>query len=184
MVGRFRVFMGFVAGAVFAVFSHPSFGGRFAAGLGLAFAGLLLRGWAAGYLEKGKRLAQDGPYATWRHPLYAGSFLMAFGFCLAGTGSPKLEHGFLLWCVFAVLFFGVYPRRMREEEATLERTFGDAWRAFHRRTFRFIPRFPPLRRDAPDVFLWARYRKNREYQAAVGFLAGAALLAGKAWLGL
>jgi protein-S-isoprenylcysteine O-methyltransferase Ste14 len=184
MIGRWRVFLGFVAAAVFAAFSHAAFDARLAGGLAAAFAGLVLRGWAAGYLEKGRRLAQDGPYATWRHPLYAGSFLMALGFCAAGTGGPRVEHSFLVWCVFAVLFFGVYPRRMGQEEATLEKTFGDAWRDYRRKTFRFFPRFPPLKRAEPDRFQWARYRKNREYQAAVGYLAGAALLSVKAWLRL
>lgn len=184
MIARWRVFLGFVAGAVYSVFSHVASERRLAVGLAVAFFGLLLRSRAAGYLEKGKKLAQDGPYAVWRHPLYMGSFLMALGFCIAGTGTPRLEHGFLIWCAFTVLFFGVYPRRVRGEEASLESTFGDAWREYRRRTFRFFPRFPPLRREAPDRFRWIRYRKNREYQAFFGYIAGAGLLAIKAWLRL
>jgi len=175
--------MGFLAGAVYVYFSHVASWQRMAAGLTVALLGLLLRAWAAGYLEKGKRLAQDGPYSYWRHPLYAGSFFMAAGFCLAGTGSGRTWHGFLLWLVFFALFFVVYPRRIREEEASLEKYFGDAWRAYVKRTMRFLPRLIPLKRENPDGFLLGRYRKNGEYNAALGYLAGAGLLLLKLKLG-
>jgi protein-S-isoprenylcysteine O-methyltransferase Ste14 len=148
---------------------------RAGVGLAVALAGLLLRGWAAGYLEKGKRLAQDGPYAWVRHPLYAGSFLMALGFCVAGTGAGRIPSA-VLWGVFLFLFVWIYPRRIKQEEESLEKYFGDAWRAFTAGNRRFLPRCSPLRRDKPDAFLWARYLKNREYNAAVGWLAGAAVV--------
>src|ERR1051326_6756660 len=176
MLGRRRVFLGFVAAVLYAYFSGVASGTRLSLGLAVAFLGLMLRGWAAGYLEKGKRLAQDGPYAYWRHPLYAGSFLLALGFCAAGTGPPRWGASALLWAVFLLLFGGVYPRRIREEEASLEQYFGDGWRAFVRRPPRFLPRLRPARRENPDRFSWARYRKNREYQAALGWLAGAIFL--------
>jgi protein-S-isoprenylcysteine O-methyltransferase Ste14 len=183
-MNRWRVFLGFVAGAVFAVYSHVASWERAAVGLGLAAAGLALRGWAAGYLEKGKRLAQDGPYAVWRHPLYQGSFWLAFGFCVAGTGGPRFLHGALLWGVFLTLFFWVYPRRVKDEEASLEKYFGDAWRSFVKANFRFLPHLPPLRRADPDRFEWARYRRNREYNALFGYLSGVALIVLKGWLRL
>jgi protein-S-isoprenylcysteine O-methyltransferase Ste14 len=188
MAGRWRVFLGFVAAAMYAVFAHVASPGRLAAGLGISLAGLLLRGWAAGHLEKGKRLAQDGPYAFMRHPLYTGSFLLALGFVVAGTGSPAWIHGLIIWSVFLFLFFGVYPRRIRQEEQSLEKYFGDAWREFTRRNHRFLPRLVPVRRPDPSSFEWARYRKNREYQALLGWLAGVLALylkslAEHAWAG-
>ncbi len=184
MIGRFRVFFGFLAGILFVWMSHPAPRYFFIGGLAVSLAGLLLRGWAAGYLEKGRRLAQDGPYALFRHPLYAGSFLIAVGFLLAGAhpvyfaeGGPVYDvHGFILVFVAAALFLGVYPRRIREEEESLEKTFGDAWRVFVSRNTRFFPTFPPFRRPDADSFSWARYRKNREYQAALGVLTGVAVL--------
>ena len=176
MIGRFRVFFGFLAGLLFAWMCHPAPLPRLAAGLAVALAGLLLRGWSAGYLEKGRRLAQDGPYALLRHPLYAGSFLLGLGFVIAGTHRYYEIHAFVVAVAFLALFFGVYPRRIVEEEATLEKTFGDGWRAFTARNSRFLPSLHPFRRDDPDVFSWPLYRKNREYQAALGWLAGAAVL--------
>ncbi len=181
MIGRWRVFFGFVAGFLFLFLSHAASWPRVWAGLALSFIGLLVRAWAAGYLEKGKRLAQDGPYSFIRHPLYAGSFLLALGFCVAGTGSFRTWHGAVLWVVFVVLFFGVYPKRIREEEATLEAHFGDPWREFVRLRKRFLPRLSPVRRDNPDTFVLARYIKNTEYNAFIGWLAGVAVILFKAF---
>jgi protein-S-isoprenylcysteine O-methyltransferase Ste14 len=174
--------MGFVAGGLFAFLSHVDSWQRLGVGLAVAFAGLALRGWAAGYLEKGKRLAQDGPYSIWRHPLYAGSTIMALGFCVAGTGMYDALHSTLLWIVLIVLFGWVYPRRIREEEGSLEKYFGDAWRGYVARSHRFLPRLPGPRRPDADRFEWWRYGKNHEYNAFFGFLAGAALLSAKAYL--
>lgn len=176
MIGRWRVFMGFMAAGLYAFLARPASAALVVGGALLAVAGLALRAWAAGYLEKGRRLAQDGPYAWVRHPLYAGSFLLALGFCLAGTDPAVPGRAALLWGVFFFLFFWVYPRRIREEEATLQNTFGDAWRAFTARNRRFLPRLVPFRRAGPDVFLWSRYRKNREHNALLGGLFGAVLL--------
>ena len=46
-------------------------------------AGLLLRAWATGHLEKNIRLAESGPYAYVRNPLYLGTLLVAAGFVIA-----------------------------------------------------------------------------------------------------
>ena len=170
--------MGLIAGALFLFLSHAGGWPRVALGLAIAFGGLFLRGRAAGYLEKGKRLAQDGPYAWIRHPLYAGSFLMALGFTVAGTSSYWPVHGWILWAVFLTLFVGIYPRRIKEEEASLEKYFGDAWRQFTARNRRFLPRCSTLGRENPDRFEWARYRQNKEHNAAWGWLAGVAVVRG------
>lgn len=180
MMSRFRVFFGFLAGGLFVWMSHPAPAARLWAGLSAAFLGVLLRGWAAGYLEKGKKLAQDGPYAFLRHPLYDGSFLIALGLAVAGTNADYEIHAGILAGVFLLLFVGLYPLHIRREEAILEGIFGDSWRAFVARSHRFLPSFPPFRRPDADAFSWARYIKNREYQAALGFLAGVGVLLWKA----
>jgi protein-S-isoprenylcysteine O-methyltransferase Ste14 len=176
MISRMRVPLGFVAAAIFVVFAHISSWQRASVGLLVAFLGLLLRGWAAGYLEKGKKLAQDGPYVIWRHPLYAGSFFLALGFCVAGTGSAHMIPDAILWVVFLLLFVWIYPLRIKDEEQKLETHFGDAWREFTSKNHRFFPRIPQKRRDDADGFLWARYIKNKEYKACMGFLLGVAVL--------
>lgn len=183
MIARWRVFMGFVAGVAFLLLSHVSDWRRAAAGLVVSLLGLMLRGWAAGYLEKGKRLAQDGPYAWVRHPLYAGSFLMAFGFSLAGTGVVPVAS-VTLWGIFLFLFGWIYPRRIVTEEQSLEKYFGDAWRTFVSRNRRFLPSARPFRRPDADRFLWSRYLKNKEYNAAIGWAAGVVVVLVKGLLGL
>src|SRR5688572_13869675 len=104
MTSRFRVFFGFLAGGLFVWMSHPAPAARLWAGLALALAGVLLRGWAAGYLEKGRKLAQDGPYSFLRHPLYDGSFLIALGITVAGINGRYEIHAAILAAVFVLLF--------------------------------------------------------------------------------
>ena len=82
---KLRVPLGTVLGLIFLIFMHPSRSSLWIGGL-LAFAGGTIRIWAAGHIEKGKSLAQGGPYALTRNPLYLGSFLMALGVLIAGQG--------------------------------------------------------------------------------------------------
>src|SRR5579864_4891042 len=65
-------------------------------GSAVALFGLLIRAIAAGHLRKREALAQTGPYARTRNPLYFGSALIAVGFALAGRS----------WLVAALL--GIY----------------------------------------------------------------------------
>ena len=83
-VQRIRVPAGFVFAAIYLYFSQPTID-FLLAGLALAAAGLALRLWASGHLEKGTRLAARGPYRWTRNPLYLGSFLMGLGFTLAAV---------------------------------------------------------------------------------------------------
>ncbi|MGH8104132.1 MAG: methyltransferase family protein, partial [bacterium] len=48
-------------------------------GAPLIVGGAALRIWAAGTIKKQQTLAQEGPYALMRHPLYFGSFLGGLG---------------------------------------------------------------------------------------------------------
>jgi protein-S-isoprenylcysteine O-methyltransferase Ste14 len=181
MLSRLRVFFGFLGAILFAWMSHPAPTPRLWLGLLIALSGVLLRGWAAGYLEKGRKLAQDGPYSFLRHPLYDGSYLIALGLTVAGARTAYELQSWILAGMFLLLFMGLYPLHIRREEAILERIFGDAWHAFVERSHRFLPTFPPFQRPDADTFCWARYRKNKEYQAALGFLAGVAILLWKGY---
>ena len=68
-VQRLRVPLGFALIAAFLVAAEPS---RWSMILGLPFAGagLGIRAWAAGHLEKNQQLAEAGPYAYVRNPLF------------------------------------------------------------------------------------------------------------------
>lgn len=168
-VARLRVPLGFVLVAAFAWLSAPD-SRSLAWGLPVAAIGLLLRGWAAGHLAKNERLAVNGPYAHMRNPLYVGTLLAAAGLAIAAR-----QWGLAI--LFAVVFAFVYLPAIELEEQYL-RTLFPEYAAYAERVPMLWPRF---RAQAPGRFEWRLYRRNEEYQALLGFLAGAALLAWKAW---
>ncbi|MGC2498934.1 MAG: methyltransferase, partial [Acidobacteriaceae bacterium] len=67
----------------------------------LVVPGLLLRGYASGYVKKNAELTVTGPYAYTRNPLYLGSMLIAAGFAVAAQS---------IWIavVLVVLFLAIY----------------------------------------------------------------------------
>lgn len=158
--------------AAFAWFSHPDYL-SLAVGLPLSACGLALRAWAAGHLAKDQRLAQSGPYAFTRNPLYLGTLITALGLAAAG-------RSIALALLFALLFVFVYLPAIELEEQHLAEILPD-YPQFAKRVPLLIPRWP--RMFGPDRFSASLYRKNREYQALVGWLPGAAWLIARAiWL--
>jgi protein-S-isoprenylcysteine O-methyltransferase Ste14 len=127
---------------------------------------LLLRGWAAGHLEKNRELATSGPYAYVRNPLYLGTLLAAGGFVIAAR---RWELGLL----FALVFGLVYLPVIELEEQRLRELFPD-YEAYAQRVPVLLPRGGVTVHSRR--FRWSVYRKNEEYQAALGFLAGLAVL--------
>jgi protein-S-isoprenylcysteine O-methyltransferase Ste14 len=171
---RWRVPLGFALGIAYLVFSRPTPRLLAAGGL-MALAGLILRGYAAGCLEKNRALATCGPYAHTRNPLYLGSFIMGAGFAVAGGA-------WILGLAFLALFLLVYWPVMRREEQFLRKEFGEAYEKYAS----VVPFFLPSWRRAPEGgegFCWRLYRKNREYQAAAGYCGGILFLALKMLLG-
>ena len=91
---KIRVPAGLLVAIVFVFAMRPSFHSILTGGAA-AVAGAALRIWAAGHIDKGRRLARGGPYAFTRNPLYFGSSLMGAGFALAG-GRWTLALGCLI----------------------------------------------------------------------------------------
>ena len=170
---RWRVPMGFALGAAYLIFSRPTFKLLASGGL-LALAGVLLRALAAGYLAKNQSLTTSGPYAYTRNPLYLGSLLMGLGFALAGGSWP-------LAAALLVFFLAIYRPVMHREAAGLRHKFGEAYEQYAREVPLFVPRLSGAR-SGNEKFLWQRYRRNREYEAALGYLVALVFLALKAWL--
>ncbi len=101
-------------------------------GLALAFVGMLIRLHASGFVMKNKELAQNGPYALMRHPLYTGNILLITGFALA--------NGAIWPLVLALFFFWFYyPTAIEYEDRKLHNIFGDEWRVWSARTPALIP---------------------------------------------
>jgi protein-S-isoprenylcysteine O-methyltransferase Ste14 len=173
-VARLRVPSGFLIVLVFAWFSHPT-ARSLEVGLPLSIAGLALRAWAAGCLVKDRRLATGGPYGYTRNPLYLGTLLVAAGLAIAAR-SPWLG------ALFGAVFLFVYLPVIQLEEQHLRRLFTD-YAAFAERVPMLWPRLPAMPDATAEPFRWAIYLKNREYQAAIGFAAGAAFLIWKRFAG-
>lgn len=109
-----------------------------AIGGGIAFLGTAIRAWAAGCIKKDRELTTTGPYAHTRNPLYLGSFLIGIGVTMAGGW-------WIFTALFVLFFFLVYRRTMKNEEALLEREFGEPYRRYRAAVPRLLPRLTPYR---------------------------------------
>ena len=165
-LARWRVPLGFVSAILAVLLAHPSWS-SWRTGLLVALAGEAIRVWAAGHLEKSREVTRSGPYRWTRHPLYAGSAVMALGIVIAC-------RSWLLAAIATVYMVATITAAVRTEEAFLRRTFGDTYDRY-----RNSQAEPMMRR-----FSLERALRNREYRALVGLLSGFALLALKAMLSL
>ena len=151
--------LGFLAAAATLAAANPTWT-TWRAGFIVALAGEALRVWAAGHLEKSREVTRSGPYQWTRHPLYAGSTLIAAGVVIA-AGS------WLVAAVAAIYMASTLVAAIRTEEAFLRRTFGDTYDRYR------DSRAEPMARP----FSLARAVRNKEYRAVAGLLAGFAILA-------
>jgi protein-S-isoprenylcysteine O-methyltransferase Ste14 len=169
---RWRVRAGYPLAILFLYLASPT-PLAIALGAAIAAAGLLLRGAAAGHLRKLETLTTSGPYAWMRNPLYFGSALLAAGFAVAG-------HSLWAALVLAAYFGTFYPVVMNKEEGELRERYGVAFIEYAKRVPIFLPR-PPRRGDLSSAtgangFSWEQYRRNREYQAALGAVVALGVL--------
>jgi protein-S-isoprenylcysteine O-methyltransferase Ste14 len=168
VVARLRVATGFVLVAAFAWLSRPDWDSLIY-GLPVSVLGLSLRAWATGYLEKNIRLAESGPYAYVRNPLYLGTLLVAAGLVIA-------SRRWLLAMLFAGVFVLIYLPVIELEEQHLRNLF-PGFDSYARRVPALWPRLKAVEPKAR--FRWDLYVRNREYQALLGYLAGVAVLLAK-----
>ncbi|MEW6026512.1 MAG: isoprenylcysteine carboxylmethyltransferase family protein [Planctomycetota bacterium] len=109
-------------------------------GFGLIFLGMLLHIWAIGCLVRNSQLTSWGPYRFVRHPFYLANFLIDMGICAVGAQ-------WYIFAVYLILFYFIYYRRMKMEEATLTELFPNDYPVYIQKVPRFIPllfeRYPP-----------------------------------------
>lgn len=184
-VTRWRVRAGYPLAILYWWLARPSYR-SILIGAVIAIIGLAVRASAAGHLRKIQSLTTSGPYAWTRNPLYLGSAIMAAGFAVAGNS---------WWSalVLVAYFCAFYPAVMRNEESELRERYGAAFTAYAARVPLFFP-LPPRRASSTTQnssasadtsapagrFSFAQYRRNREYQAALGVFAALFLV----WLRL
>lgn len=109
--------------------------------LALSLAGLTWVQWALDvqfnttlHVQEDHKLIQHGPYHWVRHPMYTVLIALGLGW---GLVSANLVIGFPV----SVAVVGIILNRIRREEATLVEIFGDQYRAYMKRTGRFLPKF-------------------------------------------
>lgn len=157
---RWRVPLGYPVGIACLLLARPTLT-SIVIGSVIALLGLAVRAAAAGHLRRAKGIADTGPYARTRNPLYFGSALLAVGFLVA---SHSLFAALLLGAYFAVF----YPVVMRREEAELRWNYGAAFEEYAGRVPLFLPKLGSTHGAGKTQFSFAQYVHNREYKAAIG----------------
>jgi protein-S-isoprenylcysteine O-methyltransferase Ste14 len=113
---------------------------RVVAGVAVIALGAVLAFWARvsfaswrirAQLDAGHRLATGGPFALIRNPIYSAMNLLALGTAI-WVNNAGAWLGVLLMAIGGEL-------RTRAEEPLLEQAFGEEYRAYRRRTWRFVP---------------------------------------------
>lgn len=157
--------------------ARPDDGSLWAGGA-VVLGGLVIRGWAAGVLDKDRTLAVSGPYAFSRNPLYLGSFVIGVGAVLAGGR-------FWIGAVFLAFYAWAYGEKMTRERGGLEARFGEDYRDYRQSVPALLPRLSPYRAPGgagrgATRFTMGRYLHNREWEAALGAVAAMGFLVLKA----
>jgi len=170
LFARWRVRLGYLLAVFVLWFARPT-PRSVLSGAVVGLAGLWIRAYAAGYLHKQEVLTVTGPYAHTRNPLYLGSSLLALGAAIAARS----------WISAAILlgyFATVYSVVMRREEGELLGHHGAAFQAYAAAVPLFLPRITPAKLPGAGggQFSFAQYKKNHEYQAALGYLLLLAVL--------
>ena len=161
---RWRVRLGYLLAIVTLWLARPTLCSILVGGL-VGLVGLAIRAYAAGYLHKQEVLTVTGPYARTRNPLYFGSSILALGAAVA-------MHSVWAAALLLVYFALVYSMVMRREEMELRRQHGAAFDQYAASVPLFFPRLLSIASGAVAAagFSWKQYKKNHEYQAALGFV--------------
>ena len=154
--------LGFACGAAVLWLAQPT-PQSLAIGGAIALVGEMVRIWAAGHLEKGREVTQSGPYQITRHPLYAGSAIVALGAAVASAriGAAALIGSYMVITILAAV---------RHEERNMRARFGDGYDSYLESRTAQVTRAFSLRRAM---------RVNKEYKAIAGLVAFALMMAAK-----
>jgi protein-S-isoprenylcysteine O-methyltransferase Ste14 len=162
---KLRLPLGFLLGILYLAFARAT-PLTLITGGAVAFAGVLVRAWASGHIQKNDRLATGGPYAHTRNPLYFGSFLIGAGFAIA-------VHWALLLLVIAFWVL-VYVPTMERERENIRSRFPESFAEYEANVPAFLPRVVPWRGTGPGAepagFSLDLYLKHGEWKAALVFV--------------
>jgi len=112
-------------------------------GVGMGLLGIFLLLWVhhtldkyfamPGVMKEHQSLVTGGPYQWVRHPMYTALFLVTIVYFL-------ISANWFIGVVWIGWIMGTVASMLRDEEAALIEKFGDEYRAYMRRTGRFLPR--------------------------------------------
>jgi protein-S-isoprenylcysteine O-methyltransferase Ste14 len=161
---RYRVRLGYPLAIAVLFFARPE-AKTIVYGAIVGVVGLALRAWAAGYLHKQEVLTVTGPYAFTRNPLYLGSAILAIG---AAVAMRSWISAIILLAYFSIFYSVV----IRKEEGELRPRYTEQFDRYAASVPQFFPRLSPARVPGATSgsFSGAQYKKNHEWQAAVGFV--------------
>ena len=162
---KFRWPLAILFSIAIALLMKPQF---FWIGLLLSMIGEILQVWCFASLHKKKELANNGPYAIVRNPMYLGRYLLILG-AIVITGRP------FLIITFTVVYYFYMVNRVKREEKILEEIFKADYRIYCQQ----VPRFSPLRRNLKKTklrfFKWELFFENNAHlnllAVSVGYLA-------------
>ena len=90
-------------------------------------------------------------------------------------------RSWIIGVAFAAFFVLVYWPVMKREAQFLRGEFPEAFEPYAKQVPLFFPKLPRIP-AGNEKFQWALYLKNREYEAAAGYVAAMLFLALKMWL--
>jgi len=163
-----RVLIGYPLALLYLFFARPRSLELFFVTVALVLLGCALRGWAAGYLVKRKRVAVGGPYAYVRNPLYLGSAIIAVGCGVALWGSSIPWIAGILWAGFVVALGIIYPAKIKAEEKELVSLLNGPYEKYARQVPAFLPWKGRVSGLGEQSFSLQTYFANREYQCVAG----------------
>jgi protein-S-isoprenylcysteine O-methyltransferase Ste14 len=138
------VCLGFLIQPRWVAFAHVDLPGWLRlAGIPLGFSGIALFAWMLVHLglnvtstsrpRQSAKLVTSGPYRWIRHPMYTFTLVLLLSASLL-TASGVVAVG-------GLIMFALLAARSGLEEQRLGEKFGEAYRAYQRRTGRFLPRW-------------------------------------------
>ena len=116
--------------------------------------GMFFRAWSAGYINKDKELATEGPYSLTRNPLYFGNLLIGTGIALASDNWAAVLICALYYFPFFIFLIVIERQRMKKR-------FGARYEEWARQANLFFPRIKRIKKFNFNI---AYYMKNREYR--------------------
>ena len=160
---KLRLWLAWIGGVFLFLSSQPSNRG-FRIGIPITLAGMLMRIWASGFIErKNRKLATAGPFAHVRNPLYVGNFLI-------GLGIVAIVQNWLTAIVFLVGFVILCRGTVLKEEGELAGRFGEPYQAYIKAVPRFFPRLTAYPGHEKTRFEWKLLLKHREIETLLGIL--------------